>query len=81
MPSQDLILYELLYVRPLTLTLTCIVPPTVYEYESVVKLKEGDVELLPPPVLEFPPDDELPPPVLAETRIIFDFVLLLLEDV
>ena len=35
--------------------------PTVYEIESVVKLKEGDVELLLPPVLELPPDDELPP--------------------
>ena len=35
--------------------------PTVYEIESVVKLKEGDVELLLPPVLELPPDDQLPP--------------------
>ena len=26
-----------------------------------MKLKEGDVELLLPPVLELPPDDELPP--------------------
>ena len=27
----------------------------------MVKLNEGDVVLLLPPVLEFPPDDELPP--------------------
>ena len=54
MPSQASILYVLLYVRPLTLTLAVMVSPTVYEYESVVKLNVGvvDVELLLPVLLE-----------------------------